>query len=258
MASLRAFRAIGAAVLFCFSQLSSAVLSANETSDSINLATDGFSIRFNKTLAVIDRMYYEEQNLLGTVSGSTGIMYIDCYCIPSGTYQWGKTTPTFELVQGKDSTGTKYAGIILNDTYTPTGQFFQQYWFMRDGETGLHEFSRMAYYNNTTPFLRNLQEERSLFRPNTLLWTDLVSNKYFNAPAPVPDPAGLTTTTLPGDVVVQDTTWYLGNRTNDPYVETTSDYFTKYTFQDTWRDHDVHGMFSNGSTSVSGDTFGAW
>lgn len=129
---------------------------------------------------------------------------------------------------------------------------------MRDGETGLHEFNRLAYYNETTPFLRNLQEERSLFRPNTLLWTDLISNKDFSAPAPVPDPAGLTSKTLAGDVVVQDTTWYLGNRTNDPYVESTSDYFTKYTFSDTWRATDVHGLFSNGSTSDSGDTFGAW
>lgn len=33
----------------------------------------------------------------------------------------------------------------------------------REGETGLHTFSRLEYYNKTKPFLRNLQEFRTLF-----------------------------------------------------------------------------------------------
>jgi rhamnogalacturonan endolyase len=37
---------------------------------------------------------------------------------------------------------------------------------MREGETGLHTFSRVAYNSETTPFWRNLQELRTLFRPN--------------------------------------------------------------------------------------------
>jgi rhamnogalacturonan endolyase len=37
---------------------------------------------------------------------------------------------------------------------------------MKEGETGLHTFSRVAYNSEITPFWRNLQELRTLFRPN--------------------------------------------------------------------------------------------
>jgi rhamnogalacturonan endolyase len=40
---------------------------------------------------------------------------------------------------------------------------------MKEGETGLHTFSRVAYNSETTPFWRNLQELRTLFRPNRRL-----------------------------------------------------------------------------------------
>lgn len=72
----------------------------------------------------------------------------------------------------------------MSDTYTPTGQVLEQYWFLRDGETGLHAFSRIAYYNETTPFLRNLQEFRTLFRPNSDIWTHLATNAVQYAPLP--------------------------------------------------------------------------
>lgn len=85
----------------------------------------------------------------------------DCYCIPSGFYAVGSSGHTNStLVTGTDSTGTAYAGLIVSDVYAPTNQTFQQFWFLRDGETGLHAFSHLAYYNATTPFLRNLQELR--------------------------------------------------------------------------------------------------
>jgi rhamnogalacturonan endolyase len=60
------------------------------------------------------------------------------------------------------------------------------------------------------------------------------------------------------EVTVQDATWYLGKTPGDPYVQQESDYFTKYMFQDTWRDHDVHGMFADGTKSKDGSTFGTW
>jgi rhamnogalacturonan endolyase len=139
----------------------------------------------------------------------------------------------------------------MSETYPATNQTLEQYWFLREGETGLHTFSRIYYHNKTTPFLRNLAEFRTLFRPNTPLWTNLSTNEIQYAPLPSKNATSK-------EVVVQDATWYLGNTPNDPYVLQEADYFTKYTFQDTWRDHDVHGMYSDGSTSKDGSTFGAW
>lgn len=176
---------------------------------------------------------------------------------PIGFYTPGKYSK-YRLIQGTDSSNIAYGGIVMSDTHPTTGQLMEQYWFLRDGETGLHMFSRLAYYNETTPFLRNLQEMRTLFRPNTTLWTHLSTNSEFYAPTPLPNPASTGTGVA---TTVQDATWYLGDRPNDPYVQQTSDYFTKYTFQDTWRDHDVHGLFADGSTSppeTNGAAFGAW
>ena len=139
----------------------------------------------------------------------------------------------------------------MNETYPPTGQTLYQYWFLREGETGLHTFSRLAYYNKTTPFLRNMQEFRTLFRPNTALWTNLSTNEIQYAPLP-------STEAIAAQVVVQDATWSFAATPNDSYVIQESEYFTKYMFQDTWRDHLVHGMYSDGTTSNDGSTFGAW
>ena len=139
----------------------------------------------------------------------------------------------------------------MSDTYAATGQVLEQYWFLRDGETGLHTFSRLAYHNSTTPFLRNLQEFRTLFRPNSRIWTHLLTNEKQYAPLPGED-------AIRDQVVVQDATWYLGNTPDDPYVQQEADYFTKYTFSDTWRDHAVHGMFADGTQTPDNSTYGAW
>lgn len=114
-----------------------------ENQTYITLANDRLSAVLRKSAGQIVDLTLDGQDLLGTQSGSTGIgPYLDCYCTPSGFYTAGATSPSMEVVQGTDSTGTKYGGMILSDTYTPTGQQFQQYWFLRDGETGLHMFSR--------------------------------------------------------------------------------------------------------------------
>jgi rhamnogalacturonan endolyase len=160
-------------------------------------------------------------------------------------------SPKYQLLRGIDSTKTAYGGIVMSEVYPPTGQVLEQYWFLREGETGLHAFSRLAYHNKTTPFLRNLQEFRTLLRPNTPLWTDLITNDHQYAPLPSKNATAV-------QVTVQDATWYLGKTPNDPYVVQQSDYFTKYTFADTWRDHDVHGMYADGSKSKDGSTFGSW
>ncbi|CCO29156.1 putative rhamnogalacturonate lyase B OS=Aspergillus terreus (strain NIH 2624 / FGSC A1156) GN=rglB PE=3 SV=1 [Rhizoctonia solani AG-1 IB] len=186
------------------------------------------------------------RNLLGTGKG----LYLDCYCTPAGFYTPGSSNAKVKSLNGTDATGTSWGGLVLQDTYPTTGQLFEQYWFLRDGEAGLHSFSRVAYYNETTPFLRDLGELRTLFRPTSNLWTHISTNRQHWAPLPSAEATGK-------QVVVQDATWYLGNTPNDTYVQQEADYFTKYTFADTWRDHKAHGLYADGSTS-NGTTYGAW
>ncbi|KAI1142403.1 polysaccharide lyase family 4 protein [Hypoxylon sp. FL0543] len=224
---------------------------ANENGTSLVIQNDRLFTRVDKASGAMDAVVLDGQNLLGTRSGSTGIFNLDCYCTPNGFWTPGSMQPTYELYSGADSAGVSYAGIKMSDTYTPTGQVLEQYWFLRDGETGLHVFSRIAYYNETTPFLRNLQEFRTLFRPNSDIWTHLATNGKQYAPLP-------GTAAQNNEVVVQDATWYMGNTPDDPYVQQEADYFTKYTFQDTWRNHDAHGMYADGSQIADNSTFGAW
>ncbi|KAG0153804.1 hypothetical protein PDIDSM_1183 [Penicillium digitatum] len=228
-----------------------AALHVVENQTYITLTNDRFTAVLKKNVGQIVDLTLDGQDLLGAQSGSTGIgPYLDCYCIPSGFYTAGATSPSMEVVQGTDSTGTKYAGMILSDTYTPTGQVFQQYWFLRDGETGLHTFSRLAYHNETTPFLRNLQEFRTLFRPNSDLWTHLTSSEIQTAPLP-------SKVAISKQIVVQDATWTFNNTPSDAYFSQFSDYFTKYSFSTQWRNSSVHGLYADGSTS-NGATYGAW
>ncbi|KAH7152166.1 family 4 polysaccharide lyase [Dactylonectria estremocensis] len=229
-----------------------AVLEANETSTQLVLANDRLYAAVTKAGGSITTLTLDGQNLLGTRSGATGQgPYLDCYCTPAGFWTPGSVKPTYELFKGTDSTGTDYGGIVMSDTYTQTGQVLEQYWFLRDGETGLHTFSRVAYYNETTPFLRNLQEMRTLFRPNSNIWTHLLTNEGQYAPLP-------GTEAKAKQVVVQDATWDMSAAPNDAYVQQESDYFTKYTFQDTWRDVTAYGMFADGSNTNDGTTYGAW
>ncbi|OIW28428.1 rhamnogalacturonan lyase [Coniochaeta ligniaria NRRL 30616] len=240
------------ALLAPLSQCVSALLNATETSTLLSISNDRLHATVDKKTGVMSTLTLDGQNLLGTRSGSVGIgPYLDCYCTPSGAWTPGTTNTTFQLYSGNDSTGTKYGGIKMSDWYTPTGQVLEQYWFLRESETGLHTFSRLAYHNETTPFLRNLQEFRTLFRPNSKIWTHLLTNEQQYAPLP-------GAAAVAKQVVVQDATWYLGNTPDDAYVQQESDYFTKYTFQNTWRDHSVHGIFADGTQTDDNSTFGAW
>jgi rhamnogalacturonan endolyase len=227
-----------------------AFLNATENSSSLTIANDRLIASVSKSKGYINLLTLDGQNLLGKEDGTAGVgPYLDCYCIPSGFWTPGRgSNVTYKLFQGQDSTGKKYGGISMGETYAPTGQRLEQYWFLKEGETGLHTFSRVAYYNETTPILRNLQELRTMFRPNhdPPLFTHFVTNDEFAAPRP----------NTAGQVTVQDATWYLPNK-DDPYVTGVGDYFTKYTFQDSWRNHKAHGMYADGSGSGNG-TFGAW
>jgi len=229
-----------------------AFLNATEDPTRLVIANDRLYAAVNRSTGAIDELSLDGQDLLGPQVGSTGIgPYLDCYCTPSGFYTPGSIAPKYKVIKGVDATNTPYGGIVMSETYPPTGQLLEQYWFLREGETGLHTFSRLAYYNQTKPFLRNLQEFRTLFRPNSPLWTHLSTNAETHAPLPSKNATAK-------QITVQDATWYLGNTPDDPYVVQMSDYFTKYTFQDDWRDHDVHGLFADGSKSDDGSTFGAW
>ncbi|KAF2445561.1 polysaccharide lyase family 4 protein [Karstenula rhodostoma CBS 690.94] len=227
-----------------------AVLNATQDGASLTLANERLVTSVSKSRGHVNVLTLDGHNLLGTEDGNTGVgPYLDCYCTPSGFWTPGRGKQVdYELYNGTDSTGKKYGGISMGETYTATGQRLEQYWFLREGETGLHTFSRIVYSNKTTPFLRNLQEFRTMFRPNhnPPLFTHFVSNEKFAAPRPNTE----------GQVTVQDATWWLAKK-DSPYVQGVGDYFTKYTFQDTWRNHKAHGMYADGSGS-NGTSFGVW
>ncbi|KAF5846779.1 hypothetical protein GGP41_004879 [Bipolaris sorokiniana] len=239
---------VTATLLFCANTW--AFLKASQNNRSLTIANERLVASVSKSKGYINVLTLDGQNLLGTESSNTGVgPYLDCYCTPSGFWTPGRGKDVqYQLFNGTDSTGTPYGGISMGETYAPTGQRLEQYWFLREGETGLHTFSRIVYHNETTPFLRNLQEFRTLFRPNhdPPLFTHFVTNDKFSAPRP----------DLNGQVVVQDATWKLANK-DDPYVKGVGDYFTKYTFQDSWRNHLAHGMYADGRTT-NGTTYGAW
>ncbi|RSM15213.1 hypothetical protein CEP52_000867 [Fusarium oligoseptatum] len=247
------FRSVSlAALLLQAPQWVAAALKATESDTELVISNDRLYAAVQKPGGSIVKLTLDGTNLLGTRSGSTGQgPYLDCYCTPKGFWTPGTMTPTYKLFKGKDSSGKDYGGIMMADTYTETGQVLEQYWFLRDGETGLHTFSRVAYHNEEQPFLRNLQELRTMFRPNSEMWTHLLTNEKQYAPLP-------GTEAKAKQVVVQDATWYMGNTPDDAYVSQEADYFTKYTFQDNWRDIDAYGLFADGSKTEDGNAYGAW
>lgn len=89
-------------------------------------------------------------------------------------------------------TGSDWAGVVLNNT-NAGGTLYdslahiakmdtdfvlsvQRSWFLRDGESGLHSFLRLAYYNSSQVSIGSLGESRTMFRPNGGPWTHLVTN----------------------------------------------------------------------------------
>ncbi|KAI0528094.1 polysaccharide lyase family 4 protein [Xylaria bambusicola] len=228
-----------------------AFLTATETSSQFLLQNDRLKVAVDKKNGQVVDVVLDREDLLGPVSGNSGKgPYVDCSCIPSGFWTPGSTAK-YKLIKGTDSTGTPYGGVRMSDTYAATNQTIEQWWFLREGETGIHLFTRVTYFNRATPYLRELGELRTLFRPNTKLWTHLSSGDDNYAPIPSKEASSK-------QVVVQDAAWYLGKTPRDAYVQQYSDYFTKYSFSELWRDHKVHGQYSDGTTSSDGNTYGAW
>ncbi|KAH7113733.1 polysaccharide lyase-like protein family 4 [Dendryphion nanum] len=220
-----------------------AAIKSSEDGTSINIANDRLSFSVAKGTGSVSKLSLDGQNLLGTGRGP----YLDCHCVDSGFWTPGNGA-TYKLFKGVDGLGKDYAGAVMSHNYQNSGKVLEQYWFLRDGETGLHVFSRAKYSNSSVPSGGDLGEMRQLFRPSGSVWTHLSSSDEMYGP--LPDTSGAPT--------VQDASWYVGGKKDHPYVQQVSDYFTKYMFSEVWRDQIVHGMYGDGSKSSDGSAFGSW
>ncbi|KAF7558211.1 hypothetical protein G7Z17_g39 [Cylindrodendrum hubeiense] len=218
-----------------------AILRVTESSVQYILENDDLYVAINKTNGQMGDLILGGQDLVGTGRGP----YLDCHCVPEGSWAPGKSKLVkYQLIEDTDSPGTAYGGIVMTDIYQTTNQTLSQYWFLREGETGLHLFTRATYNNDTAN--GNMGELRTLFRPQPTLWTHIYGSE--GNWAPYPKSAG---------VEIQDATKYFGNITGEPFTQY-SDFYTKYSFSDLWRDHKVHGMYSDGTANDAGETLGSW
>ncbi|KAN0064060.1 hypothetical protein ACQY0O_003670 [Thecaphora frezii] len=228
----------------------------NETSTTITLSNARLTVGLSKSTGMINSLRLDGQDLLGPTSGNVGNgPYLDGVFAPKGFYQPGKHA-NFTTFTGDDQ-GAPYAGVKMSDTNPDTGLVLEFTHVLRGDETGLHNFARVAYKNSASPVLGVLQELRTLFRPSTKLWTHITSVNEKNAvTAPIPLPE-----TVKAQKVVQDATWDMnptGAASNDPYVKNFARYYTKYTFSDKWEYHRFHGLYSDGTTTSDGKSYGAW
>ncbi|KAI8995606.1 galactose mutarotase-like protein [Trametes punicea] len=213
-------------------------VTVNETASTYTFTNDRVSFDVVAPHGYIRNLIFDGISVLGSLSGDAGQLYTD---FPSNTFALTESSEA-QIVHGSG-----YAGIVLTDNDTSTGSLVQRWWFLRDGETGLHSFVRLAYHNASVPSKGELGEVRTMFRPNGGPWTTLVTNAEQWAPIPGPE-------AVANEVEVQDATWYLGLTPNDPYVQQESDYFTKYSFADN-QTNKAHGLY--GQTS-DGTPIGAW
>ncbi|KAH9898424.1 galactose mutarotase-like protein [Cubamyces lactineus] len=211
-------------------------VTVNQTASTYTFANDRVSFDVVKSNGYIRSLIFDGISVLGTLSGNAGQVYTD---FPSNGFALTANSQG-EVIQGKN-----YAGIVLTDNDTATGSLVQRSWFLRDGETGLHSFVRLAYFNDTPKGA--LGEVRTMFRPNGGPWTTLVTNAEQWAPAPGAE-------AVANEVQVQDATWYLGLTPSDAYVQQESDYFTKYSFADN-QTNKAHGLYGQSSDGIP---IGAW
>ncbi|KAI8904533.1 galactose mutarotase-like domain-containing protein [Powellomyces hirtus] len=229
-------------------------IKAEETQNGIHISNDRVAFTINKRIGNINEVSLDGVNLLGPKKGNTGQVYLTCNCVEGRkANQWivgSNGNATYELVQGQDAGDTSYAD-VLAQVHFWTGQSFYFWWFLRDGETGLHTFTRLTYANATRPDLGELGELRWLFRPNTDIFTHQAINKLW-PPLPADE-------AIEKQVQVEDATWYLGNTPSNPYVNQFSNYFTKYTFSDSAYENKAHGIFADGTRNgTDGKQHGVW
>jgi rhamnogalacturonan endolyase len=222
-------------VLGVWSTVVSGTITASEDSSAVNIKNDRLTLAVSKSAGTINKLSLDGQDLLG----SSGRLYLDCHC-DSGFWNGG----TFQLYKGTDSGGTAYAGVRISAS-VGSGRTFESYFFLRDGETGLHTFARIVYPNGGA-----LGELRFLFRPSSSIWDYLSSSDDMWSALP----------TTSGQPTVQDATWQItGDSGNNALYRTQmSDYFTKYMFSESWEYHTHHGLFASGTGTSGGVPFGAW
>jgi rhamnogalacturonan endolyase len=106
-----------------------ALFNATESTTQLILQNDRLLVTVDKSSGQMSKVVLDGQDLTGTGKGP----YLDCHCTPDGFWAPGPGKP--RLIQGIDSTGNQYGGIVVSDTYTKTNQSLEQYWFLREGET---------------------------------------------------------------------------------------------------------------------------
>jgi rhamnogalacturonan endolyase len=229
--------------LVCMPTVMVAAIKSSQSSSSIDISNDRLAFSVSKSSGSVSKLTLDGQDLLG--AGGRG-PYLDCHCVDSGFWTPG-SGGTYKIINGTDGAGKAYAGAVMSANYQNSGKVLEQYWFLRDGEQGLHVFARAKYSNSQVRSGGDLGEMRQLFRPSGSVWTHLSSSDEMYSP--LPDTSGAP--------VVQDASWYVGGKKDHPFVKQMSDYFTKYMFSETWRDQTVHGMYGDGSKS-GGTPYGAW
>lgn len=158
-----------------------AAITSSESSNAIAIRNDRLAFSVNKGAGTINQLSLDGQDLLG----SGGRLYLDCHC-DSGFWNGG----SFQLYKGTDASGVAYAGVRISAN-VGSGRTFESWYFLRDGETGLHTFGRAVYPNGGS-----LGEMRFLFRPSASIWNHLSSSDEMWSV--LPSESGRTT--------VQDTT----------------------------------------------------
>lgn len=158
----------------------------------------------------------------------------------------------FRRLQGNDISGQPYVGSFMQEVL-PIGHTFQQWYFLRPNETGIHNFARLIYSNSSSglPFEDGgipVREIREVFQFNTTLWQTASTNPQLNVSIPSQD-------AITPAVQVQDATWSLGGTPDEPFVVETSTWWTKYALADAYRYRKAHGLYG---VDEDGTAYGAW
>ncbi|KAJ7039904.1 galactose mutarotase-like protein [Mycena alexandri] len=238
-------------------------ISASENDTIIAIHNDRLSFTIDKTNGILGHIHLDGQDLQGPQSNTSGRGYYECHCVPMG-YEVPASdifhiatdgNATFTLIQGLDTSRTAYAGVFMQQVL-PIGHTFQQWYFIRDTptSTGLHNFARLHYTNSSLgpPFADGgipVREIREVYQFNTTLWQTASTNPILNVT--IPDQNAITPA-----VQAQDATWDLATNTPDePFVQQTSDWWTKYFLSDAYRKRKAHGLYGQTETGMA---YGAW
>ncbi|KAJ7600777.1 galactose mutarotase-like protein [Mycena floridula] len=248
------------AVLATWAVRANGLIVAQENDTFIAIHNDRLSFTISKSNGFLGHLTLDGQDLQGPQSNSSGRGYYECHCVPMGFQVPGSDiflvggNATFQLLQGLDSTGLRYAGVFMQQVLS-VGHTFQQWYFLRDSlsATGLHNFARLLYMNESLggPFTDGgfpVREIREVWQFNTTLWQVASSNPDLNVT--IPSQEAITPA-----IQVQDATWSLQGSPDEPFVQQTSDYWTKYSLADAYRRRKAHGLYG---VTDAGMAYGAW